>query len=65
MYGFTESFNISVSAGISLFYLTEKIRNSGLNWQLSEEEKLDLKLNWTRNVIKMSELIEKEFLAKM
>jgi len=65
MYGFTESFNISVSAGISLHYLTEKIRNSSLKWHLSEEEKLDLKLNWTRNVIKMSELIEKEFLAKM
>lgn len=65
MYGFTESFNISVSAGISLFYLTEKIRNSGLNWQLNEDEKLDLKLAWARNVIKMWELIEKDFWSKM
>lgn len=65
MYGFTESFNISVSAGISLFYLTEKIKNSGLNWQLNEDEKLDLKLAWARNVIKMWELIEKDFWSKM
>jgi tRNA (guanosine-2'-O-)-methyltransferase len=65
MYGFTESFNISVSAGISLFYLTEKIRNSGLNWQLNEAEKLDLKLAWARNVIKMWELVEKDFWSKM
>jgi tRNA (guanosine-2'-O-)-methyltransferase len=65
MYGFTESFNISVSAGISLFYLTEKIRNSVNNWQLTDEEQLDLKLSWTRNVIKMYDLIEKDFLSKM
>jgi len=65
MYGFTESFNISVSAGISLFYLTEKIRNLVPGWQLTDEEQLDLKLSWTRSVIKMSDLIEKDFLAKM
>ena len=38
MYGFTESLNISVSAAITLHHLTEKLRNSKLDWQLKEEE---------------------------
>jgi len=62
MYGFTESFNISVSAAISLYSLTEKLRNSDVNWQLQEDEILDIKLDWVRNVIKYSELIERDFL---
>ena len=35
MYGFTESFNISVSAALSMFHLTEKLRKSEIQWQLS------------------------------
>ncbi|OQX76833.1 MAG: rRNA methyltransferase [Bacteroidetes bacterium 4484_276] len=62
MYGFTESFNISVSAGISLFYLTEKLRNSAIDWQIPEDEKIEIKLNWARQVIKRSDLIENDFL---
>ena len=65
MYGFTESFNISVSAAICLYSLTEKLKKSNVNWQLSEAEILDIKLDWVRNVIKHSELIEKDFLQKL
>jgi tRNA (guanosine-2'-O-)-methyltransferase len=64
MYGFTESFNISVSAGISLFYLTEKIRNSNIDWQIPEDEKIDILLNWAQQVVKRSDLLEKEFVKK-
>ena len=38
MYGFTESFNISVSAAIILHDLTLKLRQSEINWHLSETE---------------------------
>jgi tRNA (guanosine-2'-O-)-methyltransferase len=62
MYGFTESLNISVSAALLLFTLTERLRKSDINWQLSEEEKTDIMLQWARNVIKKSDLIEREFL---
>ncbi len=65
MYGFTESYNISVSAALTLFTLTEKLRNSDIPWQLSEEEKVDILLEWTRRSIKRSELIEKEYLKRM
>ncbi|WP_297091393.1 RNA methyltransferase [uncultured Draconibacterium sp.] len=62
MYGFTESFNISVSAAIILHHLTMKMRNTkDFNWQLSDEEKAELKLEWIRKTIKRSELLEKRF----
>lgn len=64
MYGFTESFNISVSAALCLFYLTEKLRNFEINWQLSDEEMVEVKLNWARQVVKKSELLEKKFLKE-
>ena len=63
MYGFTESYNISVSAGISLFYLSENIRNSDINWQMNEDEILDIKIEWAKNVVKRSEILENFFLT--
>lgn len=65
MYGFTESFNISVSAALVLFYLTEKLRSSGINWKLTESEMVDIRLNWAREVVKRSDLIEEDFLKKL
>ncbi len=65
MYGFTESFNISVSAALCLFYLSEKLRNSDIPWQLTEDEKLDVVLDWTRQVLKKSDLVEKKFLEEI
>ncbi len=64
MYGFTESFNISVSAAMSVFYLSEKIRNSKISWQLTEEEIFEIKINWFSNVIRMSDKIINEYFAR-
>jgi tRNA (guanosine-2'-O-)-methyltransferase len=62
MFGFTESFNISVSAAIILHHLTEKLRNSeSINWHLTEEEKVEIKLQWIKKTVKKSALIEKRF----
>ena len=62
MFGFTESFNISVSAAIILYHLTEKLRNSAsINWHLTEDEKVEIKLQWIKNAVKKSALIEKRF----
>lgn len=52
MYGFTESFNISVSASLVLNHLASALRRSDINWQLSDEEKLDLKLEWYKRSLK-------------
>ena len=44
--GFTQSYNISVSASISLYYLYNKIKETNQNWQLSAEEKEELLIDW-------------------
>ncbi len=64
MYGFTESFNISVSAALTLYELTQKLRTSELPWQLSEKAKTEIQLSWVRQVVKSAGLIEKDFLKK-
>jgi tRNA (guanosine-2'-O-)-methyltransferase len=64
MYGFTESFNVSVSAGIILHYLRMKLHKSNVKWQLSEEEKMMIKLDWLRKSVRHSELIERDFYRK-
>jgi len=65
MYGFTESFNISVSAALSLYCLTEKLRKSDIHWALSKEEVIDVKLSWVRNAIKKVDMIEEAFLKSI
>ena len=63
MYGFTESFNISVSAAIILHHLTLRMRqDESIDWKLTAKEKEELKLEWIRRSIKRSDLIEKRFL---
>ncbi len=61
MFGFTESFNISVSAAICLHHLRWKINTSEAPYKLSDSEKTETLLEWTKQVIKKSELLEKEF----
>ncbi len=61
MFGFTESLNISVSAAVTMHYLTDKLRRSEMDWELTAEEKIETKIQWIRNTIKKSELIEKRF----
>lgn len=62
MYGFTESFNISVSAAVILHHLTLKLRTeSDTDWHLSLEDRADIKLTWLRSTIKSSKLIEQQY----
>ncbi len=46
MYGFVESFNISVSCAVILQQLTSKLRNSSLDWRLSHDELESLRFRW-------------------
>jgi tRNA (guanosine-2'-O-)-methyltransferase len=63
MVGFTQSLNVSVVAGILLHYATLKIYNSSIPWQLSEEEKNEIKLDWIKKSIKKGDLIEQYYNA--
>ncbi len=62
MYGFTESFNISVATAIILHSLRDRIQNEDISWQLDESAKNEILLKWCMNSVKDSELILKRHL---
>lgn len=62
MYGFTESFNLSVSAAICLYQLRKKLDVSDIKSGLNEDEKDEIMLEWLRYSIDRSEIVEKDFL---
>lgn len=61
MVGFTESLNISVSAAIILQDVTSRLRNSTIDWQLSEDEQLQKRMDWIRKTIKSYDKIVKRY----
>ncbi len=61
MVGFTESLNISVSAALVIQDITNRMRHSDVNWQLTEDEVIEKRLDWTRKTIKDIDYIEKQF----
>ncbi len=65
MFGFTESFNISVSAAIILSNLVSKLRSSDIDWTLTEQEKTDIKIHWLKQSIKRSDVLERAFICKL
>jgi tRNA (guanosine-2'-O-)-methyltransferase len=62
MYGFTESFNISVSAALCMYELTTRIRKEVPHYLLDEEEKVDVYLEWLKTSIEKSDALTSEFL---
>ncbi len=63
MQGFTESLNISVSAAIIIQNLMSRLHKSEINWQLSENEILQKRIDWARNTIKDIQRIEKRYFS--
>ena len=61
MYGFTESLNISVAAAIILQTLVSKLKDSNIDWELSEQEKNQIRLHWVKMSIKSSTKIIERF----
>jgi tRNA (guanosine-2'-O-)-methyltransferase len=57
MYGFTESFNISVTVALCLYELINRLRNSNISYSLSEQEKQEILLQWMKNSIKDADRI--------
>lgn len=62
MRGFTESFNLSVSAAICLFQITTDLHSSEIKWQLSEDEKNNIRLTWYKKVVRRSDYLLEKFL---
>ncbi len=64
MYGFTESFNISNSAAITLSHASERMRRAeGLDWRLSEEECEELYFEWLQKSVRDPEGLIRHYLA--
>lgn len=61
MYGFTESLNISVSGAICMYEISKRLKSSNINWQLTDQEKTNLLIEWAKKVVKRSEAIENDF----
>ncbi len=61
MVGFTESLNISVSAAIILQHVTTKLKQSNVNWQLTDDEVLTKRLDWCKKTVKSYDEIVERF----
>lgn len=62
MYGFTESYNISVSAALMVYTLTHRLHEmSDVDWHLSEEEKKEIRLEWSRRTLNRRRQYERKF----
>ena len=62
IYGFTESYNVSVATALILQQVTHKLHQSEINWQLTETEKKDLLLEWTIKSIRRPDPLIRRFL---
>jgi len=61
MFGFTQSFNISVTAAICLHNLIKRVHKSDVKWQLNNDELIDFKLDWIMKSIKNVDMILKRY----
>lgn len=64
MYGFTESFNISVCAALVMYELRQKLQQEVPNYGLNYSEKEEIYIEWLKSSIRKHDLIIKEFDAK-
>ena len=62
MFGFTESYNISVSAALLLYSLTNRLHAStDIDWHLTEDECNALRLTWTLRSLSRIRQYERKF----
>ena len=61
MFGFTQSFNISVSAALTLQTLTHKLRQSQIEWRLPADEKENILTQWLINSTRHGKALARQF----
>ena len=60
-FGFTQSLNISVCAAILLQELTQRLRNSSLDWKLKPEDIEEIKTLWLKRNLKDYDALVAQF----
>ena len=63
MYGFTQSFNVSVAAAICLYELKQKLVKTQTPHLLNDEKRLRLKIRWAVNSIRSGKEILERYLC--
>ncbi len=64
MLGFTECLNISSSAAIIIQNLSSKLRNSEVEWQLTEAEILEKRIDWAEKSIKDIDFLKSRYVPE-
>ena len=64
MYGFTESFNISVSVAVLLQTIRQRLEQSNYDWKLPEEEQTALKIEWCEKILNGGKALSADFRAR-
>jgi len=64
MYGFTESFNVSVSVGIILYQIISRLRQTNIPYYLSNQEKDKIMIDWLVKSIPMGEKVLERIIKK-
>ena len=54
MCGFVESLNVSASAAILLYLLSNRVRNAPVDWRIPETERNEILLRWMKSTVKDS-----------
>ena len=65
MYGFSESFNISVASAVVMNRVCTRVREEGIGVGLSEDEKQYLRLQWGYRSVKFADEILKRYGLEM
>ena len=65
IHGFTRSYNLSVSAGISLYTLVTTLRNSGVIWQLGAGDATDLYIKWLAQSTPSGQQLLEDYLEQL
>jgi len=62
MFGFTGSFNVSVSCALVLGSLIPRLHDSSIPWRLGPEDRANLKLEWLRKSVRNQDILLAEWL---
>jgi tRNA (guanosine-2'-O-)-methyltransferase len=57
MFGFTESMNVAGAGAVIMETMMHQLRQSSIQWKLSSEEILQLKITWARKTITWSDYL--------
>ena len=65
MHGFTESYNISVSAALIIYTLTQRLQESDIDYNIKDEDYTDILINWAENTVPKADIMIRQFLKQL